>query len=175
MSGRRHVAAVTVLAAAAGCGRAPSSSTLAAGATTTTSEQPQPAITKTADPTAGLAEVLDMAAARAFPPRASRSRQRAATAASSRAASPPAGGNTRTVVSTAYCLTGVMANGQPARRGAVAMNSVPLGSIWQIEGGGTYVVADRVGHGSQFDIAMPGDCDAARAYGRRTVTVRRVG
>jgi hypothetical protein len=46
-----------------------------------------------ADPTSGLTEQLDMAAARAFRPRATRSRQRAAVAASSRAAHPSAGGS----------------------------------------------------------------------------------
>lgn len=81
----------------------------------------------------------------------------------------------RTVSSTAYCLTGTMANGQRVFRGAVAMNGVPLGSRWRIVGGGTFVVADRIGHGSGFDIAMPGDCDGARRYGRRTVTIERVG
>ena len=84
-------------------------------------------------------------------------------------------GDTRTVTSTAYCLTGHMANGQPTYAGAVAMNDVPLGSQWEVEGTGhVYTVADRIGHGSQFDIAMPGDCAAARAYGRRTITIRRV-
>ncbi len=87
---------------------------------------------------------------------------------------PQAGGDVRVVTSTAYCLTGTMANGQRAHAGAVAMNGVPLGSVWAVDGAGTYTVADRIGHGSQFDIAMPGDCGAAIAYGRRTITVRRV-
>jgi 3D (Asp-Asp-Asp) domain-containing protein len=79
------------------------------------------------------------------------------------------------VSSTAYCLTGVMANGQRVFRGAVAMNGVPLGSRWRVvETGEVFVVADRIGHGSGFDIAMPGDCDGARRYGRRTITVERV-
>lgn len=82
----------------------------------------------------------------------------------------------RRVSSTAYCLTGTMANGQRAARGYVAMNGVPMGSRWQVvETGATYTVGDRIGHSSQFDIAMPGDCAAARAYGRRTIHVRRVG
>jgi 3D (Asp-Asp-Asp) domain-containing protein len=55
------------------------------------------------------------------------------------------------------------------------MNGVPLGSRWRVSGGGTYTVTDRIGHGSGFDVAMPGDCAAARLYGRRTVTVTRVG
>lgn len=86
------------------------------------------------------------------------------------------GGDVRNVTSTAYCLTGTMANGQPTHHGAAAMNGVPLGSQWEVVGTDhVYTVADRIGHGSQFDIAMPGDCAAARAYGRRTITVRRVG
>jgi 3D (Asp-Asp-Asp) domain-containing protein len=88
---------------------------------------------------------------------------------------PTAGGDTRTVSSTAYCLTGTMANGQRVFRGAVAMNGVPMGSRWRVvETGEVYVVADRVGHSSGFDIAMPADCAAAVRYGRRTVTVERV-
>jgi 3D (Asp-Asp-Asp) domain-containing protein len=83
-------------------------------------------------------------------------------------------GDERVVTSTAYCLTGRTASGAPARAGMAAMNGVPLGSRWQVDGGGVFVIADRIGHGSQFDIAMPGDCDAARRYGRRTITVRRV-
>lgn len=80
----------------------------------------------------------------------------------------------RIVQSTAYCLTGTMANGQRTYRGAVAMNGVPLGSQWMTNTGAVYTVADRIGHSSQFDIAMPGDCAAARAYGRRVIKVRRI-
>lgn len=168
---KRLAAAAALAVTVAGCSNRPR----VVEFTTVPRPHPAPRPPEAADPTGGLAEVLDVAAARASRPRASRSRQRAVTAAASRAASPPAAGDTRTVTSTAYCLTGAMANGQRARVGAVAMNGVPLGSVWEVEGGGTYVVADRVERGSEFDIAMPGDCAAARAYGRRTVTVRRVG
>ena len=85
----------------------------------------------------------------------------------------------RLVSSTAYCLTGTMANGQRVYHGAAAMNGVPLGARYRVlsgpYAGRTLVVADRIGHSSQFDIAMPGDCDAARRYGRRTISVERVG
>lgn len=74
--------------------------------------------------------------------------------------------------STAYCLTGTMADGQPAHYGAVASNLWPLGTHLRVAGTGqTYVVEDRSGSSTQLDIAMPGDCSAAIAYGRRTVTV----
>ena len=81
--------------------------------------------------------------------------------------------------STAYCLTGTMANGQKVYRGAAAMNGVPLGSRWRVSGGpfsgSVFTVADRIGHSSGFDIAMPGDCAAAMRYGRHSITVSRVG
>lgn len=137
-------------------------------------ENPHPdhRVPEPADPTLNLDRTLSTA------PRASRSNPRPRPAAPVRN-SPPAGGapssDVRTVTSTAYCLTGTMANGQRVYRGAVAMNGVPFGSVWQVDGGGTYTVADRIGHSSQFDIAMPGDCAAAMAYGRRTITVRRIG
>lgn len=85
-------------------------------------------------------------------------------------------GETRRVSSTAYCLTGTMASGKRVYSGAVAMNGVPFGSRWYaVELGRTFTVEDRIGHSSQFDIAMPGDCAGARQYGRRTLTIRRVG
>lgn len=84
----------------------------------------------------------------------------------------------RTVSSTAYCLTGRMASGKRVYRGAVAMNNVPLGSRWKILTGPlkgqTLTVEDRIGHSSQFDVAMPGDCRAARRYGRQRIRIQRV-
>lgn len=81
----------------------------------------------------------------------------------------------RRVSSTAYCLRGRMASGKRTYDGAVAMNGVPLGSRWRVrETGRVYRVEDRIGHGSQFDIAMPGRCAEARRYGRRTITVERL-
>lgn len=77
-----------------------------------------------------------------------------------------------TVVSTAYCLTGTMANGQAVYDGAVAANIWPLGTrLYLHELDRTVTVADRIGGGSELDIAMPGRCDDAIAYGRRTLTV----
>lgn len=76
------------------------------------------------------------------------------------------------MVSTAYCLTGTMASGKRVYWGAVAMNNVPLFSRWRIVGTEQVLtVEDRIGHGSQFDIAMPGDCTAAKQYGRRTIQI----
>lgn len=90
----------------------------------------------------------------------------------------PASGPARRVNSTAYCLTGTMANGRRVFHGAVAMNGVAFGTRWRIlDGplaGRVLTVADRIGHSSQFDVAMPGDCQAARRYGRRTVTIERL-
>jgi hypothetical protein len=85
-------------------------------------------------------------------------------------------GTVRTVSSTAYCLTGHMANGQRAHSGAVAMNRVAFGTSVEVMSGplagSTLVVKDRIGHGSQFDVAMPADCSGARQYGRRLIQVR---
>lgn len=84
----------------------------------------------------------------------------------------------RLVSSTAYCLTGRMANGQRVYDGAVAMNGEPFGARFEIldgpRAGSVLTVADRIGHGSQFDVAMPGDCAGARRYGRRSIHIRRV-
>jgi 3D (Asp-Asp-Asp) domain-containing protein len=161
---RRIVAAAAALAAYAACG---------------TSDHP---IEEAADPTLGLEQAIPTTpTTTTVPPRvvvAKPSRSRPVPAPA-----PPWGGagaaragtgDIRNVTSTAYCLTGIMANGQHTYRGAVAMNGVPLGSVWEVDGGGIYTVADRIGHGSSFDIAMPGDCEGARAYGRRTITIRRV-
>lgn len=102
-------------------------------------------------------------------PRASRG------APAGRVRSPAGGGTTRSVSSTAYCLRGTMANGQQVHAGAVAMNGVPFGSRWRVvETGAVYVVADRIGHSSEFDVWMA-SCADARRYGRRQVTVERIG
>lgn len=88
-----------------------------------------------------------------------------------------AAGVTQRLNSTAYCLTGRMANGQYAHDGAVAVNNVPFGTRYHVHtgplAGRTFVVKDRVGWGSEFDVAMPGRCQDARNYGRRTITVER--
>lgn len=82
------------------------------------------------------------------------------------------------VESTAYCLTGTMASGKEVYEGAAAMNGVPLGSKYQIlngpEAGNVYTIEDRISHSSEFDIAYPGDCDAAIEYGRRTIKIEPV-
>lgn len=82
---------------------------------------------------------------------------------------------TGTLSSTAYCETGLMANGHHTHRGAVAANRWPLGTRLHVSdspyGAGTFTVTDRIGHGSQLDFAIPGDCPAALRWGRRTVRV----
>ncbi|CAN5849512.1 hypothetical protein BH23ACT12_BH23ACT12_23210 [soil metagenome] len=79
--------------------------------------------------------------------------------------------------STAYCLTGRMASGRFVYPGAAAMNGVPLGSRYRVldgpRAGSTFVIEDRIGHSSGFDIAYPGNCGAARAYGRRTISIQQ--
>lgn len=81
------------------------------------------------------------------------------------------------VESTAYCLTGYMANGTKAHTGAAAMNGVPLGTKFLIRTGPlkgeTLTVKDRIGSGSEFDIAMPNNCRKARKYGRRVINIKR--
>lgn len=66
---------------------------------------------------------------------------------------------------------------QRAHRGAVAANRWPLGTRLRVAPspvGGIVTVEDRIGYGSELDFAMPGDCAAARAWGRRAVTVEVV-
>lgn len=94
--------------------------------------------------------------------------------------------------STAYCLTGRMANGLATAAGQVAARAAGyLGTVatprpgragsWALGtvlttsagpyGAGQYLVTDRIGHSSQLDYAMPGDCRGARQWGRRHVSV----
>lgn len=79
--------------------------------------------------------------------------------------------------STAYCLTGRMASGKRVYRGAVASNDYPLGTRLRVSdspwGAGVFTVEDRIGHGTQLDFSMPGDCAGARRWGRRTVVEAR--
>ena len=90
----------------------------------------------------------------------------------------PASGPVRQVNSTAYCLTGRMASGRNTYWGAAAMNGVPMGTRYAVlsgpRAGSTLVVEDRIGYGSSFDIAYPGNCGAARSYGRRTISIQQV-
>lgn len=75
--------------------------------------------------------------------------------------------------STAYCETGLMANGHRTHRGAVAANRWPLGTRLHVTdspyGPGIFTVEDRIGWGSDLDFAMPGDCEGARTWGRHPV------
>lgn len=90
----------------------------------------------------------------------------------------PASGPVLTVHSTAYCLTGRMASGRRAYYGAAAMNAVPLGTTYRVlsgpAAGRVLTIEDRIGRGSQFDVAYPGDCYSARLYGRRTISIERM-
>lgn len=165
----RIAAAMTALASYAACGDQPTEQ--AQPEPTTTTEAPN------AEPDVVWLEDVDWHALRMA---ATTTTQRASRSVSRPRPNPPdaapsaGGGDVRTVSSTAYCLTGTMANGQRVYRGAVAMNGVPMGSRWEVvETGAVYTVADRIGHGSGFDIWMA-SCDEARKYGRRTVVVRRV-
>jgi 3D (Asp-Asp-Asp) domain-containing protein len=83
------------------------------------------------------------------------------------------------VESTAYCLTGFMADGHRTRRGAVAANRWPLGTRLEVDSspgvGSVVTVEDRIGYGSELDFALPGDCQAATSWGRRRVKVEVVG
>lgn len=80
------------------------------------------------------------------------------------------------VVSTAYCLSGTMADGTGVRWGSVASNQYPLGTVLEVRpapaGQRRWVVRDRIGWGTQLDFWMP-SCGAALGWGRRTVRIRR--
>ncbi len=82
---------------------------------------------------------------------------------------------------TAYCLRGKTASGRYVRRGIVAADPriLPLGTRIYMSGGrysGNYLVADTGGKikGRILDIWVP-SCREARAWGRRTVYVKKIG
>lgn len=67
-----------------------------------------------------------------------------------------------------------MADGDYTWFGAVAMAGA-MGSRWRVLSGTfagmVFTVADRYGWGTQFDIAMPGECGRARIYGRQIIEI----
>ena len=73
---------------------------------------------------------------------------------------------------TMYCGGGTTASGKTVREGMVATldRSIPFGTEVSIEGMGTYVVEDRIGHGSEFDI-YTSSCSHAREFGRHRLRV----
>lgn len=79
------------------------------------------------------------------------------------------------VVSTAYCLSGVMADGSYARAGSVANNHLSLGTAIEVTASPTqsrsFVVRDRIGWGTQLDFWVP-SCAQALLWGRRVVQLR---
>ncbi len=79
------------------------------------------------------------------------------------------------VVSTAYCLSGVMADGTGVRAGSVASNRYPLGTVLEVTpapaGRRRWIVRDRIGWGTELDFWLP-TCAAARTWGRRVVRLR---
>jgi 3D (Asp-Asp-Asp) domain-containing protein len=80
------------------------------------------------------------------------------------------------VVSTAYCLSGTMADGSGVRAGSVASNHHPLGTRLVITPAPYrrryWVVRDRIGWGTELDFWLP-TCGRALGWGRRTVRIRR--
>jgi hypothetical protein len=78
--------------------------------------------------------------------------------------------------STAYCDSGIMANGKNVYDGAVAVpQSESLGRWYQVRSGpykGRVLHAvDHIGSGSEFDIWMKGGCEA---YGRRNILIAQI-
>lgn len=72
---------------------------------------------------------------------------------------------------TAYCLSGVMADGQQVHAGAAASDLYPLGTHLEVSGFGEVTVEDRSAPGAtDLDLWMP-SCAAARQWGRRRVSV----
>jgi 3D (Asp-Asp-Asp) domain-containing protein len=97
-----------------------------------------------------------------------------AVQASQAAAPAPPEGEVRTIVATAYCLDGTMANGESVHDGAAAMRGVPLGTTVSIldgpDAGRSFVVKDRPTKSGILDIWMD-DCSAARQHGARLVRI----
>jgi hypothetical protein len=82
------------------------------------------------------------------------------------------------VDSTAYCENGLMANGHHTHPGAAAANNLRLGTRIRLVGKVTgpngrrrYTISDRIGSQSSLDLWVS-DCNAARAFGRRTTTFK---
>lgn len=74
---------------------------------------------------------------------------------------------------TMYCPTGNRtASGKWPARGMVATisRSIPFGTHVRIDGLGVFVVEDRIGHSSEFDIFTP-SCGEARRFGRKHLRV----
>lgn len=71
-----------------------------------------------------------------------------------------------------YCSGTTTASGKRVREGMVATldRSIPFGTVVQIEGMGSYVVEDRIGHGSEFDIYTT-SCGKANEFGRHHLLV----
>lgn len=86
-------------------------------------------------------------------------------------------GKRYSVTSTAYCLSGRMANGRYVHHGAVANNFLPLGTrirtSRRVFGRRYFRVEDRIGYGTALDF-WTGSCGQARAWGRRRVSFRVV-
>lgn len=83
----------------------------------------------------------------------------------------------RSANSTAYCLTGQLADGSRPRLGVVAMNRHPLGTRITLKQKGPngrrrFVVRDRIGWGSELDIWTPSCAWAYNVWGRRQVQYR---
>lgn len=80
---------------------------------------------------------------------------------------------------TAYCITGRMADGTwtRPRSAATLPGGLRLGTRIRLTGrpflGGLrkFVVRDRIGYGSTLDL-WAGDCGAAVAWGRRSITYK---
>jgi 3D (Asp-Asp-Asp) domain-containing protein len=84
--------------------------------------------------------------------------------------------------STSYCpgsSGAVMADGTRVRWGSAASNRHPLGTRLQLigvrfHGRRTFVVRDRIGHGSDLDLWAP-SCSWSRRWGRRRLRYRVIG
>lgn len=76
---------------------------------------------------------------------------------------------------TAYSIRGKMANGQNVHVGAIAADPrvLPLGTVVEIIGMGTFIVKDTGGaiKGNRIDIWMPNRKDAIK-FGRKTIKVK---
>jgi 3D (Asp-Asp-Asp) domain-containing protein len=87
----------------------------------------------------------------------------------------PAGsGNSLTVISTGYCLTGTTATGIPVGWGVAAVDPrvIPLGTHLTVPGYGAAVAADTGGAiiGGRIDLWFP-SCAQASGWGSRSVTI----
>lgn len=75
---------------------------------------------------------------------------------------------------TAYCLNGVMADGEHVHSGAAASDLYPLGTHLEVSGFGEVTIEDRTAPGATDVDLWMASCWQARQWGRRWIDIERL-